>query len=290
MSINGQVNQITNQLEFFGPILGGSSANPTSGFAPLTGQPFQITMLGISGSTPHDHRILTVNINPENGTFVLPEFAATSDIIEVAFNLTHIGQPFYRSRMVNYARAKEGGLNIYLLQPVLPPSDGISAGAVSQALAGANLPGNTTLSANPWGIGVVGSKSGADIQFGIKVVSHTSTNLLIFVELALENWNIHVGFPADWCTSAHDILTQIRAALVGETGPLNVFVKNQILQILQKPPIGLSAALANALFNHVSITFSSIVFPNKHTWPLSNTNDGTIVMSVHPTLGFPRGW
>jgi hypothetical protein len=292
MPINGQINLITNQTQFFAPILLGSG-NPTSGFAPLTGQSFQVTMLGVPSSTPLVHSTVAANINPANGTFVLPEFSAASDISAVALNLVHVGQPFYRSQVFKYTRAKEGGLNIYLFQPILPTSDGVAASAISKALSGANLPGNTTLSANPWGIGVVGSKSGADIQFGIRIIPHTSTNLSIFIDLALEGWNIHVGFPADWCTTAHDILNQIRAALGSEDAEVNVFVKNQILQILQilqRPPVGLNASLASALFNRVSITFSSIMFPIKHIWPLSNTNDGTVVMTVQPTLGYPRGW
>ena len=36
MAINGQINSITNQTAFFGPILFGSG-NPTSGFAALKG-------------------------------------------------------------------------------------------------------------------------------------------------------------------------------------------------------------------------------------------------------------
>jgi hypothetical protein len=289
MSINGQVNIITNQTEFFGPILLGSG-KPAGGFAPLKGQSFNVLMTGFPQLLPLFHSTVETSTNPANGTFSLPEFPPGFNIGDVSLNLAHLGQPFYRSEVFPYARAKEGGLDIYLLQPVLPPSDGIPASAISKALSSANLPGNTMLSANPWGVGVVGSKSGADIQFGIKVVPDTSSNLAVFVDLGLENWNIHVGFPADWCTTAQDILNQIRSDLTSEEGEVNVFVKSQILQILQKPPVNLSAALASSLLNHVSVTFSSIIFPTKHIWPLSATNDGTIVMTVHPTLGYPRKW
>ena len=109
------------------------------------------------------------------------------------------------------------------------------------------------------------------------------------IDLGLEGWNIHVGFPADWCTTAQDILNQTGAALCSEEAQVNVFVKGQILQILQKPPVNLNPAQPSALLNRVSISFSCIMIPNKHTWPLSNTNDGTIMMTVQPTLGFPRG-
>src|SRR5262249_11734661 len=87
------------------------------------------------------------------------------------------------------------------------------------------------------------------------------------IDLGLEGWNIHVGFPADWCTIAQDILNQTRAALGSERAQVNVFVKGQILQILQKPPVNLNPAQPSALLNRVSISFSSITFPNKHTWP-----------------------
>src|SRR5215469_13607528 len=105
MAISGQVNLITSETEFFAPILLGSG-KPTSGFAPLTGQSFQISMLGVSSSTPHVHPVVPANINPADGTFLLPEFPASSDISAVALNLVHIGQPFYRSQVFNYARAK----------------------------------------------------------------------------------------------------------------------------------------------------------------------------------------
>jgi hypothetical protein len=38
----------------------------------------------------------------------------------------------------------------------------------------------------------------------------------------------------------------------------------------------------------VSIQFTSLSLPNKHTWPLSNTSDKTIVVVPQLTLGFPR--
>jgi len=287
--INGQIHLITNPTAFFAPILLGSGG-PTTGFANLTGGSFVITMTGFAVANPTVQTTVSAAVNATNGTFSLHEYPTTTHIDDVSLNLAHLGQPFYRSAVFKYTRAKQGNLNIYLFQPVLPASDGVAAGVISTALASGSLPGNTTLSSNPWGIGIVGSKSGADIQFGITLIPHTSTNLNVYADLALQNWNIHVGFPADWCTTAHDILTSIRTALVNDDGEVNVLIKAQIIQMIEKPPLGLSAALATSLVNHVSITFSSILFPVKHTWALSNTKDTTVVMNVHPTIGYPRGW
>jgi len=283
------VHLITNPTEFFAPILL-NAGNPTAGFVPLTGQEFVVTMTGFALATPKVHSTVSANVSTTNGTFSLLQFPVTHHIDDVSLNLTHGNQPLYRSAVFKYTRAKEGGLNIYLFQPVLPASDGVAASVIGKALSGASLPGNTTLTTNPWGIAIAGSKSGADIQFGITLIPHTSTNLLIFADLALVNWNIHVGFPADWCTNAHDILNSIRSALGSEDGEVNVLIKAQILQMLEKPPLSLSASLTNSLFAHVSITFSSILFPVKHTWALSNAKDNTVVMNVHPTIGYPRGW
>jgi len=288
--IKGEINLVNNLVEFFLPILSGT--NPTAGFAPFTGTSFQITMTGFNRS---ENKVVSttkpINSNPSNGSFELNEFPTALNVTDVWLNVSLVGQPFYRSQEFAYARAKLGGLSIFLFQPQLKPSDGVTAGVLSSALsASKGLPGNTKLSTTPWGINVVGSQSGADIQFGIKVVGDNSSNLAIFADLSLENYNVHVGFPADCKTNAHDIVNQIRSSLQSEDSHANGTILNLILKILENPPVGLSAELASKLLNLVSFTFSSIVFANNHTWPLSDTTDNTVIMNVSPVVGWPRGW
>lgn len=286
MAISGKVNVITNPSVFFGQVLTGGSA--ASGFTPLTGQSFGVSMLGIPGIPPPRFDLpAAAMINTSDGSFSLPEFPPSANIAEVTLNLNHMNQPFYRSAPFKYSRAKEGGLNIFLFQP---SPVAVTAGTISSALEGASLPGNTVLSVRPWGFNVVGSKEGVDLQFGFRVIAHTGSNLSVFVELAIDGWNIYVGFPADFCTNAHAVRLQIQAALANETGPANVIVRKKILEVFQAPPLSLKADIATQLFNLVSITFSSIIFPGNHNWALSNVNDNTTVMSVHPTIGFPRAF
>jgi len=287
--ITGGINLINNLVEFFLPILDG--ANPTTGFTPHTGSSFQITMTGFNRA---ENKVVSTtkptNSNPDNGSFQLPEFPTALNVTDVWLSVSHTGQPFYRSQEFEYARAKQGALSIFLYQPQLPPSDGVTAGVISSALSGAKLPGNTKLTTTPWGINVVGSQSGADIQFGIKLVGDTSSNLAIFADLSLENYNVHVGFPADCKTNAHDIVNQIKSSLQSEGSQVNGLIIQQILKIMENPPISLSPQLASKLFNLVSIIFSSVVFANNHTWPLSDTTENTVVLNVSPVVGWPRGW
>jgi hypothetical protein len=98
MAINGQINSITNQTAFFGPILLGSG-NPTSGFAPLKGESFVITMTGFSSSMPLVHPTVPASINPANSTFSPPEFPAAFKVNDVSLNLARVGQPFYRTQL-----------------------------------------------------------------------------------------------------------------------------------------------------------------------------------------------
>jgi hypothetical protein len=293
MAITGQINLVKDQTAFFAPIvLGGGK--PTTGFVPFTNDSFTVEMIGFfspGGPIPIEiPMIVTAKANTAKGTFTLPEFPSALNVTDVWIILTHAGQPFYRSQQFKYSRAKEGGLDIYLFQPSLPTSDGIAAGTISKALGGSSLPGNTTLTAKPWGLGVAGSEGQADVQFGVAIVPDTSWNLSSFIDLNLNGWNINVGWPSSWCKSADDILSDIKSGLSKDDSQANSFIKGQIQDILEKPPVGLSAQLAGTLLKNVSVTFTTIVFPNSHEWALSNTTDNTIVMAVHPTLGYPRGW
>jgi hypothetical protein len=216
-------------------------------------------------------------VSTVNGSFTLPDIPGPllPFIKQVSINVTAHGRPLYRSERFPTTHTTDKHLEIFVFQPAIPPTDGVTAGQISTGLASAGLPGNTTLSANPWGLGVVGSQSGADIQFGIQLIPDTSPNLSIFFDLALDGWNIHVGWPADWCTSADDILAKIRSALQTSGSTANHLVSGTITKAFEGPPLNLSAQVTQKLLDAVSIQFVTMGLPTKHTWP---------------SLGFPRGF
>jgi hypothetical protein len=152
----------------------------------------------------------------------------------VWLNLSLHEQPFYRSAVFPRAHTSKP-LDIFLYQPTVPNSDGLTAGQISAGLSGQGLPGNTTLTANPWGIGVAGSEGQADIQFGVQLVADTSPNLSIFFDLALDGWNIHVGWPTSWCESADDILNKIRTSLQTSGSKAGQLVSGTITKAFEGP-------------------------------------------------------
>ncbi len=103
-------------------------------------------------------------------------------------------------------------------------------------MSGQGLPGNTTLTANPWGIGVAGSEGQADIQFGVQLVADRSPNLSIFFDLAPDGWNIHVEWPTSWCESADDILNKIRTSLQTPGSKAGQLVSGTITKAFEGPP------------------------------------------------------
>jgi hypothetical protein len=287
MSITGRVNLINDPTAFFLPIVLGTG-KPTSGFAPSRGTGFVVRLTGLLlGIFPIS---LTADVNTTNGDFTLPDFpTGLPGLNDVWINLTAHGRPFYRSERFPLAHTKES-LQIYVYQPTIPSTDGVTAGQISTGLGGTGLPGNTTLSANPWGLGVVGSKSGADIQFGIQLIPDITPNLSIFFDLALDGWNIHVGWPADWCTSADDILNSIRSALQTSGSKANQLVSGTITKAFEGPPLNLSPTITQKVLDNVAIQFVTMSLPTKHTWALSNQGDKTIVVVPQLTLGYPRAF
>jgi len=286
MSISGQIYGITDPKGFFTAVLLGQK--PTTGFTPLSKQNFEISMLGVTSlpSNPNLHHVQNGAVAPANCSFTFPDYPANFDVKDVAINLSLNGHPVYRSTMFSYARAQQGGLDIYINQPVLPPADAITAGEISQHLGGAGLPSDTTLTSNPWGIWVAGDQSGANVQFGVKLVPHTSTNLNVFADIGIDGWNIHVGFPADCKLSADDILNKIKTMLATDDSAVNAFIKTKVMQFLT----GIAGNFANQVYGVISITFTSIAFPTKHTWPLSDTKDGAGIITIGPTIGYPQKW
>jgi hypothetical protein len=293
MSIKGAIHTITDPTAFFAPIVLGGTGHG-GGFIPTKSSGVSVMLTAWMEVIPASPAIplpISAMASAADGGFTLPDVPASlnSFVHNVSFLVSVHGKPFYRSALFPRTHlSPEKSFDIFVYQPSIPSSDGVPAGLISSGLASGDLPGNTVLSANPWGIGVVGSKSGADIDFGIQLTPDTSPNLGVFFDLALHNWDIQVGFPADWCTNADAILAQIKTALQSDNSKANQLVAGTITKAFEGPPLKLSSAVTQKLLNAVSIQFTSLTLPNKHTWPLSKTNDGTIVVVPQLTLGFPR--
>jgi hypothetical protein len=293
MSTKGAIHTITNPTEFFAPIILGDGSHG-GGFVPTESSGVSVILMAwmqIIPWLPAMPLPFATTASASDGSFSLPDIPASLDsfVQNVSFLVSVHGRPFYRSGLFPRTHlSPEKSFDIFVFQPTVPPSDGVSAGLISSGLAGGGLPGDTMLSTNPWGISVVGDSSGADIEFGIQLTPDTSPNLGVFFDLALHNWDIQVGFPADWCTNADTILAQIRTALQTDNSKANQLAVGTIMKAFEGPPLNLSAAVTQKLFNAVSIQFTSLSLPNKHTWPLSNTSDKTIVVAPQLTLGFPR--
>jgi hypothetical protein len=293
MSITGVVHQVNDPTAFFLPIILGTG-KPTSGYVPLKSSGVVVTMLAYFQPplfpAPGIPFPLSANVSASNGSFTLPDIpAAILDLTkQVSITVSVHSRPYYRTELFPRTHT-EKPLDIFVYQPSIPSTDGVTAGQISTGLGGGGLPGNTTLSANPWGLGVVGSKSGADIQFGIQIVPDRSTNLSVYLDLAIDGWDISVGFPADWCTSADDILNNIKSALQTSGSATNKLVSGALAKAFEGPPLNLSSTVTQKVLDNVSIQFVTMSLPKKYTWPLSNQSDKTVVVVPTLALGYPRG-
>ena len=292
MSITGQINLVTNPTAFFGQVLTGAK-KPATGFEPAKSGGFSVILLGnLPGPVPAPVSA-PATVNAATGGFAFPTLPTPAQGFGpgdmVSLHVTSHNTPFYRSAPFPLSHA-DAGLDIFVYQPVIPASDGISAGLISKGLTGQSLPPDTKLTANPWGIGVAGDQSGADVQFGISLVPDQSSNLSLFFDMQLHNWNIHVGFPADCKYSADGILATIKSALQTSGSAANALAATTIAKAFEGPPLNLPATITAQLLAAISIQFMSLPLPNAHTWPLANTTDPTIVITPQLALGFPRAF
>jgi hypothetical protein len=187
------------------------------------------------------------------------------------------------------AAAEATELNVWILPEPIDPKDGISAGQVSGLLQGSGLPGDTEITASASGLAFSGSDSGADINFGISITPDASFDLTTFLDLQLSSWNIHVGWPADWCTNADDILAEIVRGVQNASASMNASVLTRIKKIFEtEEPLLSSSVVATFFDSDVSVTFSDITYPAPHTWKLTNSKDATVVIGGDLCIGFPR--
>lgn len=280
MAITGQIYGITDPKKFFQSVLLGQ---PPAGYVPLSNQPFQIMATGLS-HTQSGHLVSGGSFDSSNMSFKIPDFAPAWNVYNVSINVSSGGNPFYRTTEMSYPRAQQGGLEIYVYQP---SSVGISASDIGKNIpANSGLPSNTVLQSNPWGIWAAGDQQGADVQFGVAFVPYTGTLLTVWADPVIHGWNIHVGFPADCKVNAHQIRLQIEQALSQDTSPLNAFIQENIMTALKN----VAGDNASAIFDVVSITFTDILVHSGHRWAMAAQNDQTTVITISPTIGYPRKW
>ncbi len=285
MSISGRVFLVNDATHFFAALWAG--AQPTQGFAPSTKSAFSVQIIAelfAPGAPIAPTTQVAGTVSTVDGSFTVPAFPAALKLENVRVILSLQGRPFYRTETFHPADLAKP-LDIYLYQPNLT-GVGVTAGQVSKLLSTAGLPSGASLSAKNAVIGVTGSQDGADIQFGVRVVPDTSHVLAAFVDLELASWNIHVGFPADVCTNADDILGQIRKNLQSADNSANQVVSTQIASALEAAGIG--STIVNAVVPKLSFQFNSLSTPAPHTWALANQSDGTIVLVPEITVGYPR--
>ena len=299
---SGHVYQITDPLTFFSPILNGQPGPPQQGFQPWPG--LEVRMWSVNDLIPIPLPGGSAQTQAD-GSFGITQPAPNATVpggtpSDIRFMLlvtegSFPYRPMYRSDLsLSVGTAQTTELNIWLLPETIDAKDGISAGSVSSVLKGSALPGNTQITASPSGLSFSGSKSGADVKFGISIVPDRSFNLGTYLDLALSSWNIHVGWPADWCTNADDILVEIVNGLQAAAISMNTAVLTDMEQFfaaeegLQRND-GTIAPLVKTFFNSdVSVTFMDVTYPTQHTWALSNTSDSTVVITADLCIGYPR--
>ena len=296
-SLTGHVYRITDPGAFFLPILAGQGP-PAEGYQPWSGLEvrtwsvndlFPIPFPGGTAETAGDGGF-EITQTPPNP--VLGSGAGQPSDIRFALLVsegTFPFRPLYRSDLsLSVEAAETTELDVWLLPESIDVEDGATAGDVSGVLHDSGLPGNTQITASPSGLSFSGSDSGADIKFGIAITPDTSFDLTALLDLRLSSWDIHVGWPADWCTNADDILAQIVRGLQDSAASMNASVLAKLEQAFADIE-SLPLSTVRAFFaDDASVTFMDATFPTQHTWPLSNTTDATVVIAGDICIGYPR--
>ena len=293
--LSGHVYRITDPLTFFGPILSGQGS-PQAGYEPWP--ELEVRTWSVNDLIPIPIPGATAQTQADGGFAITqrpPNASVPGDTpsdVRFALLVSEGSFPFlplYRSDLsLSVAAAETTELNIWLLTETVDVKDGISAGDVSDNVHGSGLPGNTHITASPSGLSFSGSHSGADVRFGIAITPDTSFDLTTFLDLQLTSWDIHVGWPADWCTNANDILAEIVGGLQDAGASMNATVLARIkAALVEQEPI-LAGEVDTFLASDVSVTFMDITYPTQYTWPISNTTDSTVVITGDLCIGYPR--
>jgi hypothetical protein len=295
--LTGHAYQITDPGTFFLPILAGEGP-PADGYQPWSGLEvrtwsvndlFPIPFPGGSAETGADGGFQITQAPPNP---VLGDGVGTPSEIRFALLISEGSfpyRPLYRSDLsLSVEAAETTELNVWLLPETVDIKDGVSAGDVSGVLHGSGLPGNTQITAAPGGLSFSGSDSGADVKFSISITPDTSFDLTALLDLALSSWDIHVGWPADWCTNADDILVEIVNGLQSSAASMNASVLTKLENVFAELE-NLPVSLVQSFFaSDASVTFMDLAYPTPYTWPLSNTTDETVVIAGDLCVGYPR--
>jgi len=299
---SGHVYKIVDQTSFFGPILGGQQGPPQQGYQPWPGLEVRTWSVNdrlpipIPGGSAQTQADGSFGINQPAPSATIP--GDTPNDVRFMLQVSEASfpyRPLYRSDLSLPVRtAGTTELNIWLLPQVIDQKSGMSAGSISSLLHGSGLPDNTKITASPSGLSFSGSDSGADVKFGIAIVPDTSFDLNTFLDLRLSSWDIHVGWPADWCTNADNILTEIVSGLQNTAASMNSSVLTDIEQFftnlagLTRSDGSVPPLVKTFFTSDVSVTFMDLTYPTPYTWPLSNTTDKTVVITGDLCIGYPR--
>jgi hypothetical protein len=295
--LTGHVYRITDPGTFFLSILAGQGP-PAGGYEPWSG--LEVRTWSVNGLFPIPFPGGTARTGADGGFQItqtppnptLGGGVGQSSDIRFSLRVSEGSFPFrplYRSDLsLSVEAAETTELNVWLLPETIDVEDGATAGDVSGVLHDSGLPGNTHITASPSGLSFSGSDSGADVKFSISITPDTSFDLTALLDLHLSSWNIHVGWPADWCTNADDVLAEIVRGLQDAAASMNASVLTRMENLfadLENLPL----STVRAFFaSDASVTFMDVSFPTQYTWPLSNTTDATVVVAGDLCIGYPR--
>src|SRR5215469_8515247 len=173
LSLTGHVFRITNARAAFGPILFGDEQAPTVGFTPWVGVTVTATYylagagtdfgFSLVAFTAPDGSLSITDLDPNPAAQNFP-FDRVS--LTVEFGFQGFGVPLYRSPVMSLLQAAAKELNIWLYPDIVPASDGVTAGAISQQVNSLGLPGNTTILSLPGaGLQFFGSQGQVNMEF-----------------------------------------------------------------------------------------------------------------------------
>ncbi len=310
VSLGGHVYRITDPTAFFLPLLMGASA-PADAYQPWAGvhvTPWAVAdgpvvlplTCGGAVMTGSDGGFRISRIGDETA-WLVSAFGGPSRVrlfLEASL-ASPPGGPLYRSDLdTTVAEAEDRELNIWLLPESLPGEGRITAGHVSDLVAGASLPLDTTITASPSGLSFCGSDAGVKLEFGFSLTPDTGRDLDSHLALTLVSWNLGADVCASARRSATSILARTRSGLQAAGSAMNAAVLSRMTTTFEQRD-GPSPSDTSAFFRSaVSVTFMAVRYPTQHSWPLVlfngpfptdfNTRDATVVVTADRCLGYPR--
>jgi hypothetical protein len=279
MVINGTVYEVTDleKFQFIVTNLGLPTALDPADWV----RPWPNLLVGASMQVDHGNWVHVVEQTDSAGSF---SFADAHDGL-LALRVRQADLTLlYRTDYMPAAEAADRSLNIYLHRHPLDSSHAVTAGAISSALHGSSLPGNTVISSSASGLSFEGSHRGAVVQFDVSVAPSDSHQLSRFLFLGLEQYEIDVDLPASLCENAQDVLHQLFSGIWRATTTANQMVLSELEDASGKPP-----DQAQEFFERrTSTSIMDVTWLDSHSWSIGATDDNTPVFVVDPCFGYPR--